>query len=130
MLQQITFFTITIGIIETILVSAHWVLYKTIVRFFAIENHTVILSLKIILGILSVSFVFASILSFRYYNELVKIFYTLAAGWLGFLYLLLAASFFACTLNYFNLKLSPCYLRHIRISYFDWHLRFGARRRS
>lgn len=110
MLNQITFFTIAVGVIETILVSAHWTLYKTIVRFFAIENQTVILSLKIILALLSVSFVLASLLSSHYYNGPVKFFYTLAAGWLGFLYLFLIASLFAWILYYFNVKLTPVYM--------------------
>jgi len=109
-MNQITFFTIAVGTIEAILVGAHWALYKTIVRFFAIENQTVILYLKIILGVLSVSFVAASLLSFRYYSAPVKIFYTLATGWLGFLYLLLAASLIAWILYYFNLKLTPIHL--------------------
>lgn len=92
MLNQIVFFTIAVGVIQSILFAAHLVLYKTIIRFFAIENQILILYLKIILGIFSVSFVTASFLSFYYDNLPVRIFYNLTAGWLGFLYLLLIAS--------------------------------------
>jgi len=92
MLNQIVFFTVAVGIIQSILFASHWVLYKTIIRFFAVDNQAFILYLKIILGIFSISFVSASYLSFYYYNLPVKIFYNLAAGWLGFLYLFLIAS--------------------------------------
>jgi len=110
MLNQITFFTIAVGVIEAILASAHWVLYKSIVRFFVIENQTVTWWLKIILGILSVTFVLASFVSFRYYNWPARVFYTLAAGWLGFLYLFLVASLAAWILDRWNVKLTPVYV--------------------
>jgi len=110
MLNQITFFTIAIGVIEAILISAHWVLYKSILRFFSIENQSFILYLKIILGILSVTFVLASLLASRFDNILVETFYRLAAGWLGFLYLFLIVSLLVWTLYYFNIKLTPAYL--------------------
>jgi uncharacterized protein len=110
MLNQITFFAIAVGAIAIILGSAHWALYKSIVRFFAIENPTLILSLKIILVLLSVSFVLASLLSSRYYNWPVRTFYVLAAGWQGFLYLFLITSLIAWILYYFNVRLTPVYL--------------------
>jgi len=92
LLNQIFFFTIAVGVIQSILLVAHWALYKTIVRFFSLENQVVILYLKIILGILSVTFVLASYLSFYYSSLPVRVFYNLAADWLGFLYLFLIAS--------------------------------------
>jgi len=92
MLNQITFFVFAVSVIQSIFFAAHWILYKSIVRFFAIENQTVVLYLKIALGLLSLTLVSASYLSFYYYNLPVRLFYNLAAGWLGFLYLFLVVS--------------------------------------
>jgi len=91
-LNQIAFFAIAVGVIQSILFTAHWALYKTILRFFVIENPGIIHCLKILLGFLSITFVLASYLSFYYNNLPIRIFYNLAAGWLGFLYLFLIAS--------------------------------------
>ncbi|MCX6797354.1 MAG: metallophosphoesterase [Candidatus Doudnabacteria bacterium] len=70
--------------IQSIFTLAHWWLYKTLVRFFEISDPKILLSLKIGLGILSVLFVLASVLAFRYYNLFTQIFYTLSASWMGF----------------------------------------------
>src|SRR5580692_3669171 len=46
-------------------------------------NPSALLALRAALAFLSVSFVAASLLGFRYFNFFVRIFYTLAAVWLG-----------------------------------------------
>jgi len=92
MLNIIAFLIIVAGLIQSLLFAGHWALYKTIVRFFSIENPIIIIYLKIILGFLSISFVLAMIFSSRYSNLPVRVFYNLAAGWLGFLFFLLVAS--------------------------------------
>lgn len=51
-----------------------------------------LLSLKVALGVLSVSLVLTSFLAFRYSNLLVRCLYTAAASWLGILYLFILAS--------------------------------------
>lgn len=52
-------------------------------------------SLKLILGVLSVSFVVASLLAFRYNNTAVRAFYSVSAVWLGLLNFLVFAAGFA-----------------------------------
>ncbi len=78
-------------IIQGIITLGHWLIYKTVVRFLVITDPKVLLTLKIGLGVLSVCFVLASLISFRYYNKATQIFYTLSAGWLGFFYFLFLA---------------------------------------
>jgi predicted MPP superfamily phosphohydrolase len=51
-----------------------------------------LLTLKVVLGLLSVSLVLTSFIAFRYSNVLVRCLYTTAASWLGILYLFILAS--------------------------------------
>jgi predicted MPP superfamily phosphohydrolase len=85
-------FVIIILIIQAILAFAHFVLYKTLVSVFTLNNPNTLIFLKIILITLSVSFVVVSLLTFRYYNSVLSIFYTISAAWLGFLFYLFLAS--------------------------------------
>jgi predicted MPP superfamily phosphohydrolase len=84
-----------IGIVQSILFLGHWFLYRTLVRFFAPVNPAIALTLKVALGLLSVSLVLTSLLAFRYYNFLVRFLYTAAASWLGILYLFILAAILA-----------------------------------
>ena len=81
-----------ISIVQSILFLGHWFLYRTLVCFFEVVNPTRLLTLKVILGLLSVSFVLISFVAFRYSNPLVRCLYTGAASWLGIFYLFILAS--------------------------------------
>jgi len=88
-----------IAIVQTILLLGHVFLYETWDFFWQAPDPPGISTLQLVLGILSVSFVAASLLAFRYRNIVVRWFYTVAAVWLG------ALSFFffaacACWLVY------------------------------
>jgi predicted MPP superfamily phosphohydrolase len=72
-----------IAIVQSILLLVHLVLFVTWTFFWGAMNPSALLEFRIALAILSVSFVGASLLGFRYSNVLVRIFYTLAAVWLG-----------------------------------------------
>jgi hypothetical protein len=81
-----------ISIIEVILLLAHWFLFHTWIEFWLAPSSTVVLVLRIALFLLGFSFIAAALLSFRFENPLVVLFYKFAAVWLGFLnYLFLAA---------------------------------------
>jgi len=71
-----------IAIIQSILFLGHWFLYQTWVAFWGAPETS---SLQVILTVLSVSFVTASLLSWRSSHVLVRWFYTLSAVWLGVL---------------------------------------------
>ena len=85
-------FVLFIGIVQSILFLGHWFLYRTLVRFFGLASPAIFLTLKVSLGLLSVSLVLTSFLAFRYSNLLVRLVYTASASWLGILYMLILAS--------------------------------------
>jgi predicted MPP superfamily phosphohydrolase len=74
-----------ISIIQSILFLAHILLYST--WTFRLAAHSTLSKtwVGVILGVLSVSFVSASLLAFRYTNSLVRVFYRAAAVWMGLL---------------------------------------------
>jgi uncharacterized protein len=78
-------------IIQTVLFLTHFLLYETWI--FSSTGTAVADSiwLKLSIGFLSISFVAASVLAFRYTNALVRTFYRLAAVWLGWLSFLVFA---------------------------------------
>jgi predicted MPP superfamily phosphohydrolase len=81
-----------IVVIQSILFLTHVLLYETWTFSLAGSHTAGALSIKLVLGFLSVSFVAASLLAFRYTNAAVRAFYRAAAVWAGLLsFLLLAA---------------------------------------
>jgi predicted MPP superfamily phosphohydrolase len=86
--QLITF----IAIIQTVLCLTHLFLYETWTFSSEPSHATTTLWPKLVLGFLSVSFVAASLLAFRYTNALVRAFYKLAAVWVGLLSFLFFAA--------------------------------------
>src|SRR5256885_15816539 len=81
-----------IAVIQTVLCLAHLLLYKTW-TFSPVGSDIVgAVWIKLVFGFLSVSFVAASLLAFRYANAAVRAFYKAAAVWIGLLsFLFLAA---------------------------------------
>ncbi len=71
-----------IAIIQSILFLEHFLLYETWTFSLAPDAHGG-LWIKLVLGFLSVSFVAASMLAFRYTNPALRGFYRMAAVWLG-----------------------------------------------
>ena len=85
-------FVLFISIVQSILFFGHWFLYRTVVRFLGVTHPGKILTLRLVLGLLSISLVPTSLLAVRYSNLLVRGLYTVAASWLGILYLFILAS--------------------------------------
>ena len=84
---------IFMSIIQAILLAVHWFVYATWMSFMGAANTPGVSAAKVILVVLSVSFVSTSLLAFRYSNMLIRIFYTMSAVWLGMLsFFFLAAS--------------------------------------
>ena len=76
---------------QSVLFFAHWFVYWTWTAFQTTDPVTAA-TLKAALALLSSTFVAASLLAFRYYNAVVRVFYRIAATWLGlFNFLFLAA---------------------------------------
>jgi predicted MPP superfamily phosphohydrolase len=81
-----------IAVIQFVLCLTHLFLYQTWTFSPAGTNTPGVPWIKLALGFLSVSFVGASLLAFRYTNTAVRVFYKAAAVWLGLLsFLFLAA---------------------------------------
>jgi uncharacterized protein len=73
---------IFISIVQSIIFLGHWFLYLTWSSFWG--GFASSLAMKLIFGVLSVSFVTASLRGWYSFRPLVRIWYTLAAVWLGF----------------------------------------------
>jgi uncharacterized protein len=81
-----------IAVIQSVLFLGHFLFYETW-TFSSAGSHTGdTLWIKLLLGSLSVSFVIASLLAFRYTNAVVRVFYKAAAIWLGLASFLLLAT--------------------------------------
>jgi len=84
---------IFIAVIQSVLWSAHWLLFETWTFSSAESNASAALWIKVVLAFLSVSFVAASLLAYRYTNVVVSAIYRVAAVWMGlFSFLFLAAA--------------------------------------
>jgi predicted MPP superfamily phosphohydrolase len=83
-----------IAVIQTILFAAHFFIYETWAISLADSGRAPAFWLKVVAGLLSVSFLAASLLAFRYTNPLLRAFYRVAAVWLGLLsFLFFGAAF-------------------------------------
>jgi uncharacterized protein len=94
-----------IAVFQGFMFLGHLFVYRTWDFFWQAPDPPGISPLQWTVGILSVSFVAASLLAFRYHNVLVRWFYTLAAIWLGTLSFLFFAAC-ACWGMYALLKLT------------------------
>src|SRR6266436_5936150 len=70
------------SVVQSVLFSTHFFIYKTW-TLAAPGNEATALWLKVTVGVLSVSFLAASLLAFRYSNPTVRTLYRIAAVWLG-----------------------------------------------
>ena len=83
---------IFVAIVQAILLAGHLLVYETLHYFLPPATPPAATALQVAIALLSISFVAASLLAFRYYNPLVRMFYTVASIWLGmFNFLFLAA---------------------------------------
>jgi len=81
-----------IAIIQSVVILGHVVVYRTWVDFWDAPGARAGFVVRIVLGVLAVSFVAASIVGFRYSNPVVRALYTASATWIGFLSFLFFAS--------------------------------------
>jgi predicted MPP superfamily phosphohydrolase len=84
-----------IAMLQTVLFLSHFLVYTTWTFSPPGSDIPGMLWIKLVLGFVSVSFVSASLLAFRYTNAGVRAFYRIAAVWLGFLTFLFFAAVFS-----------------------------------
>lgn len=70
-------------VVQSILLLAHWFLYATWIAFHPSLSATAHAVLEIVFAVAAVSFVAASLLAWRYFNWIVRTFYTISAVWIG-----------------------------------------------
>jgi len=89
------FIAIAVSVILVILFLGHWALYLFLVSVFpAVYGN--LSALRIILGVLWISFIAASLISHKFNNLMTRAFYKISAVWLGFfMYLLIGAFTYA-----------------------------------
>jgi len=79
-------------IVQAFLCLAHLFLYATLVDFWWPLSTPAIMGLRVGLAVLSVSFIVAALLGFRFSNWIVALIYQIAAVWLGLLNFLFVAA--------------------------------------
>jgi hypothetical protein len=84
--------SVFIVVVQSVLLLAHWFLYDTWISFRAVSDPPGITGLQIGLAALSVSFIGASLLAFRSSNLFARVFYRVAAVWLGMVNFLFMAA--------------------------------------
>jgi predicted MPP superfamily phosphohydrolase len=72
-----------VGVVQSILLLAHWFLYETWIAFHPALSPAARVVLRIALLLAAVSFVIVSLLAWRYFNWIVRVFYVLSAAWVG-----------------------------------------------
>lgn len=85
-------FAVFVAIVQAILFAGHFLVYETFRYFSPSADSTVITVVRLVVTLLSISFVIASLLAARYYNLFMRLFYTAASIWLGMLNFLVLAS--------------------------------------
>ena len=81
-----------VAAVQIVLFLASWFVYETWTAFQASPDPPGITWLAIVVAMLSVSFVAASLLSFRYSHAVVRLLYRMASAWVGILNFLLWAA--------------------------------------
>src|SRR5438034_10206955 len=79
-------------IFQSILFAAHLLVLETWLYFWGVPSSRALLAEKLAAFVLAVSFLIASLLSFRYWNAFTRTFYRVAAAWLGVVNFLFFAS--------------------------------------
>ena len=102
-----------VGVVQFVLFLTHWFIYDTWTTFHPQADPPGISGLQIAVALLSISFVAASLLAFRTYNPFARIFYKIAAGWLG-------------TVNFLFLAASACWVIFAVASYSGLHVQQPA----
>ena len=74
-----------VSFVAALLAFAHWFLFHSWTSFWPGLAPDVAQFLRLALSLLAFSFVAATMLSFRFHNFLVRVFYAVSAVWLGFL---------------------------------------------
>ncbi len=87
--------SVAIVLVQSFSCLAHWFMYETWVSFWGPMNQGPLLAFRISIAILSLTFLPASLLSFRFSNLPVRLFYRVTALWMGLANFLFVAAWLA-----------------------------------
>lgn len=74
---------LAVAIVQSFICIAHWFMYRTWIDFWWPMSPPAVALLRVAFAVLSVVFVVATLLGFRFSNPLVRLFYRAAAMWMG-----------------------------------------------
>src|SRR6202041_670449 len=83
---------VLVGVIQSVLLAAHFFVYETWIYFWEPTGSGWMGKRAVAVLLLAVSFVAASLLSFKYWNSVTRVFYRVSAIWLGLFNFLFLAS--------------------------------------
>src|SRR5579859_6196176 len=110
---------IFLAVFQTILFSAHILVYETWLHFWGPLPHLTLLLLGVAASLLAFSFLATSLLSFKYWNAVTRVVYRISAVWLGlFNFLFLATLGSWLTLLTEKVVGVPWHLRWIIVAWF------------
>lgn len=81
-----------LSVLQILLFLTHFFVYKTFVRFFAINQPSSLWWARAVFFILSICFLLVSTIAYRYYGPIIRGLYAAAAIWMGTFYWLIFAS--------------------------------------
>lgn len=81
-MRNALFIIIFLSVAQTLIFIGHWTLYKTVIHFLEL-GQTAVFSLRVVLFILSISFILSSVLMFFFYDLVSRASYYISAAWLG-----------------------------------------------
>jgi predicted MPP superfamily phosphohydrolase len=81
-----------LAVFQSILLAAHLFVYETFRHFWRTGSSTALPGARTVVLLLAISFLVASLLSFKYWNRVTRVFYRVAAIWLGVFNFLFLAS--------------------------------------
>ena len=88
-------FFIFILVFQSLLILLHWFVCQTWIYFQSLTDSHTILALRLVMMLLSLTFVAASLLAWRTFSAPVRLFYKISAVWLGaFSFFVVASLFF------------------------------------
>jgi predicted MPP superfamily phosphohydrolase len=89
MRPQLLFF---LAVFQSIILTAHILVYETWLQFWGPAPYTTVFLLRAATAVLAFSFLASSLLSFKYWNSVTRVFYRISAVWLGLFNFLFLAS--------------------------------------
>src|SRR5258708_9701177 len=84
---------LSIGVFKSILFAGHFLVFETWLHFWGPVPKAALVGAGMVMSVLSLSFLVATLLSFKYWNGLTRAVYRVAAVWLGLFNFLFLAMF-------------------------------------